>query len=72
MCVSLDSKLKVSGSFKFLQQGGTAAHLSTLLNEAMRDVVDKKVDHLLVPAYTEDGNQAKPQTWHAEGQNHTS
>ena len=39
-------------------------------NEAMRDlvdVVDEKADHLLVPAYTEDGNQAKPQTWHAEG-----
>ena len=38
-----------------------------LPNEAMRDVVDEKADHLLVPAYTEDGNQAKPQTWHAEG-----
>ena len=28
--------------------------------------MDEKADHLLVPAYTEDGNQAKPQTWHAE------
>ena len=41
--------------------------LYTLPNEAMRDVVDEKADHLLVPTYTEDGNQAKPQTWHAEG-----
>ena len=30
-------------------------------------MVDEKADHLLVLAYTEDGNQAKPQTWHAEG-----
>ena len=39
----------------------------TLPNEAMRDMMDEKADFLLVPAYTEDGRQTKPQTWHAEG-----
>ena len=43
------------------------AHLSTLPNEAMKDVVDEKADHLLVPACMEDGNQAKPTTFQAEG-----
>ena len=67
MCVHPDSKLRVFGR-QTIAAGGTAtAHLSTLPNEAMRDVVDEKVDHLPVPSYTEDGNQAKPQTWHAEG-----
>ena len=41
-------------------------HLSTLPNETMRDVVDEP-DHLLVLARMEDGNQAKPKTWQAEG-----
>ena len=41
-------------------------------NEAMRDVVDEKADHLLVPAYTADGNQAKPNNLARRGLNQTS
>ena len=68
MCVHPDSKLRVFGKTCEIyncRSRGATAHLFTLPNEAMRDVVDKKTDHLLVHAFMEDGNQAKPKPWQA-------
>ena len=48
VCVGVDLRTRILVSI--FRSSGATAHLSTLPNEAMRDVVDEKADHLLVPA----------------------